>query len=221
MRTRLVFLVFFTLVLTSVAAIAVVDDFPYTLSRGKNLIAVPAVPLNPHPGEVVDGRPPVFNGIPIDGLLLRWDAVAKSSKSYDELDPGAFGNVLIGDGYWLSSAAGASSSYQGLTDTDTMDIWISLPRAGLNLIGNPFSFDYLWANAKVTDGNETISLYDASQYGRGWILSIATWWDAPYQSSRDVGLPDDLCFTDYLHPWHGYWVRSNVDKIALILESPL
>lgn len=214
MRTRLVFLIFLALLLTSAAAIAVVNDFPYTLSPGKNLIAVPAVPLNPDPAAV-------FGTVPIDGLLIRWDAATQSSRAYDEWDPGYFGNVLIGEGYWITTASGASSTYQGLTDTDSMDIWISLPKAGKNLIGNPFSFDYLWANAKVTDGNETVSLATAAAAPRSWINTVAIWWDAPAGSSRDVGLPDDYAYTDYLHPWHGYWVTSNIDKIALILESPL
>jgi hypothetical protein len=211
MRSKLVLLVFSAVLLISAAAIAVEAPFPYTLSAGKNLMAVPAVPLDPDPAAV-------FGSIPIDGVLIRWDAATQSSHAYDEWDPDYFGNVLIGEGYWLTTASGASSSYQGLTDTDSMDIWISLPKAGWNLIGNPFSYEYTWGDAKVTDGNETISLAEARD--RGWLVSVATWWDASAGSSRDVGCPDDWCYTDLLLPWHGYWVRSNIDKIALILEAP-
>lgn len=211
MRTRLVLLVFSAVLLISAAAIAVEAPFPYTLSAGKNLVAMPAVPLNPDPAAV-------FDGIPIEGVLIRWDAATQSSHAYDEWDPDYFGNVLIGEGYWITTESGASSSYQGLTDTDSMDIWISLPKAGWNLIGNPFSYEYTWGDAKVTDGNETISLAEARD--RGWLNSVAIWWDAPAGSSRDVGCPDDWCYTDVLYPWHGYWVTSNIDKIALILEAP-
>ena len=211
MRTRLVLLVFSAVLLISAVAIAVEAPFPYTLSAGTNLVAMPAVPLNPDPAAV-------FESIPIDGLLIRWDAAKQSSYAYDMWNPDLFGNVLIGEGYWITTASGASSTYQGLTDTDSMDIWISLPKAGWNLIGNPFSYEYTWGDAKVTDGNETISLAVARD--RGWLVSVATWWDAPLGSSRDVGCPDDYCYTDVLYPWHGYWVRSSIDKIALILEAP-
>jgi len=211
MRTKLLLLVFSAVLVISAAAIAVEAPFPYTLSAGKNLVAMPAVPLNPDPAAV-------FDGIPIEGVLIRWDAATQSSRAYDEWDPDYFGNVLIGEGYWITTASGASSSYQGLTDTDSMDIWISLPKAGRNLIGNPFSYEYTWGDAKVTDGNETISLEQARD--RGWLNSVALWWDASAGSSRDVGLTDDWCYTDVLYPWHGYWVTSNIDKIALILEAP-
>lgn len=211
MRTRLVLLLVFVVFVLSCAAMAAVDDFPFTLGTQKTLMAFPAVPLDPDPTSV-------FGSIDIDGYLIRWDAATQSLRAYDMWDPDYFGNLLIGEGYWITSSGG-SSTYQGLTDTDSMDVWISLPKAGKSLIGNPFTVDYLWANAKVTDGNETISLEQARD--RGWLLSIAVWWEAPYQSLRDVGLPDDWCYTDYLHPWHGYWVTTNQDKLALILESPI
>ena len=213
MRTRLVLLVISALVLTSAAAFAVVDGFSLVLDAPKGLISLPAVPLDPAPADI-------FGSIPIHYKLTRWNADTQSWIPYSQFSPGSFGNLLIGEGYWMKmSSSGQSINYQGLTDTDAMDIWISLPKAGFNLIGNPFSFNYAWANAKVTDGNETVSISVAKS--RGWLNSRMNWWDGPNQSWRTVGIPTDFPYTDVLYPWHGYYLKSYVDKIALILESPL
>ena len=221
MRTRLVLLGILSLLMLSAVAMAVVDDFTHSLHSQLSLIAIPAVPLNPHPSETQYGLPPVFDGISVDGRLSRWDSVGKGTYTYDENDPALFGNMLIGEGYWLNMGAADTMSYQGLTDTDTMHIWISIPKAGWSLIGNPFSFNYYWPNAKVTDGNETVSLELACQAPRNWLSSTMNWWDETGQGTRDVGLPDDACYTEELYPWHGYWIVTKVDKLALILESPL
>ena len=213
MRTRLVLLVISALVLTSAAAFAVVDGFSLVLDAPKGLMSLPAVPLNPAPADI-------FGSIPIHYMLTRWNADTQSWITYNKFSPGPFGNMLIGEGYWMkTSSSGQSIAYQGLTDTDTMDIWMSLPISGWNVIGNPFSFNYTWANAKVTDGNETISVSEAKT--RGWLNSKMNWWDGSIQSWRTVGIPGDFANVQALYPWHGYYLKSNVDKIALILESPL
>lgn len=215
MRTSLVLLGVFAFLAISVAAFAIPGDFSLTLEQGKNMICLPAVPLNPAPEDV-------FGTVPINaGQLKRWDAEGKGFQTYYDGNSG-FGNMLLGDGYWITAGTpGQEIDYQGLTDTDSMDIWISLPKTGLNLIGNPFSFNYVWENAKVTDGNETVSMYLASRPPRSWLSSIMPYWDAVGKGFLKVGLPDDNQWSEELTPWTGYWLTSKIDKIALILESPL
>ena len=212
MRTILVLLGVLAFLAMSVAAFAVVDDFPYTMYTPNTLMAMPAVPLEPAPATV-------FGSVPIHLKLMRWNADTQSWISYSQFNPAQFGNILIGEGYWMKTTTAQPVNYQGLTDTDAMDIWISLPQAGWNLIGNPFPFNYTWANAKVTDGNETISM--ASAKSRGWLKSKMDWWDGEYQSLRTCGISTDFPYTQELYPWHGYYLKSNIDKLALILESPL
>lgn len=215
MRTRLVLLGVLAFLVISAAALAVVDDFPFTLSNGKTLMALPGVPLEPAPTSV-------FGSITIDQRLTRWNADSQGWITYSQFSPSQFGNLLIGEGYWMkTTTSGLGINYQGLTDTDTMDIWISLPKVGYNLIGNPFSVNYPWVNAKVTDGNETISITEARS--RLWLKSKMDYWDGDLQSWRSVGISIDFPTTQQLLPWHGYYLKTLAghDRLALILESPL
>ena len=182
------------------------------LDANWNLIALPSVPLEPEPTTI-------FGAIPIDGRLFRWNAPTQSLIAYEAVWPETFGNMLLTDGYWINMDSGEPFSYDGLDDTDSMDVLISLPKAGWTMIGNPFSYNFPWVNNKVTDGNQTITIRDASQYGANWLYSVGYWWDSSTQSLVEVGLPEDYSNSQEMLPWHGYWVLSNIDKIGLILES--
>ncbi|MBP6963173.1 MAG: hypothetical protein KBC96_02085 [Armatimonadetes bacterium] len=193
------------------AALTTITSPPGTVVSGWSLIALPGIPVDPDPLVVM-------NGIDIDGKLTRWDAATQSLYQYDLWTPEVFGNMLLTDGYWVQSDSPGTISYAGLDDNNSMDVWISLPKAGWSLIGNPFNRDFTWADAKVVDGNVTVSLQDAA-YTNNWLSSVGMWWDAGTQSLYDIGLPDDWPYTETMQAWHGYWIQSNVDKIALILES--
>lgn len=166
--------------------------------------------MNPNP-------PDVFGSVPVDARLIRWEAPTQSLCTYDEWMPEEFGNMLVGDGYWLRATAAGRVSYPALDDLDSMDIRVSLPKAGWSIIGNPFSYNFPWESAKVTDGIETISLTEART--RLWLNSIGLWWNSDTQSLCEVGMPDDYAISNQLLPWHGYWVHVTKDSIALILES--
>jgi hypothetical protein len=83
----------------------------------------------------------------------------------------------------------------------------------------PFDEATQWGDWKATDGSVTKSLYEASQYGAGWLESMGYWWDAEGQSVVDFGLEDDFPTTTELQPWHGYWVKV-YKKIGLIAPAP-
>lgn len=212
MKSLSVLLVLLAVFGLSITAPAAVTTHSGSLDAGWNLIALPGIPLDPAP-------PSVFGSIPIDYRLFRWDPISKGLIAYDELDPEFFGNMLLSEGYWLNAVSSDTFSYSGLDDTDSMDIWISLPKAGWTLIGHPFGYEYPWQNGKVTDGNATLNLTEASQYGANWLCSVAFYWDSSQQGLCDLGLPDDLPTAENMFPGHGYWVQSNIDKIALILEA--
>ncbi|MDI6829238.1 MAG: hypothetical protein QME62_12225 [Armatimonadota bacterium] len=186
---------------------------PDAIWPGWNLISIPGIPLNPDP-------PTIFGSIPISpNKLFRFDAATKSFIAFDEWTPYEFGGMLLTDGYWLLSTAACRFSYEGLDDNETMDVWVSLPKTGWTLMGNPFNREYYWADTKVTDGNITVSLEDAGRT-HNWLSTTAWWWDAQSQSLGTLGLPDDFPSAESMAAWHGYWVESYVDKIALIFESP-
>mgnify|MGYP001071852610 CR=1 FL=1 len=191
-----------------------VTNFSYNVPPGWNLIALPGIPLDPAVESVI-------TTIPVDGYLFRWDPINQSNIVYDMFAPEVFGKLLLTDGYWLYNSTGTTKviSFSGLNDNNSMDIWVSIPKSGWVLIGNPFNGNFTWENAKVTDGNVTKTIRDASQYGSNWINSIIYGWNGVSQSLYDVGLPEDFPSSEQLSAWQGYWLKSNRDKIALILES--
>ncbi len=192
------------------AGIVHVDEH---LWAGANQICMQGVPINPDPLVV-------FAGIPVDSdvPLYRWDAATQTQYLYDVWAPWNFGNILMGDGYTIYCTAPADYGYDTLSDVDTMDVWISLPKAGWSLIGNPYSVPYNWENAKVTDGNTTVSMQVASKVNN-WMQSTGFWWNAAEQSQYDIGITEDWPSTINMPTKHGIWINSWVDKIALILET--
>lgn len=211
MKLRVLLFVLLVVVVGMAPSSAAVTTLGGTALPGWNMLALDGVPIDPAP-------PSVFGTIRVDGMLYRWDAASQSQYMYDEWNPDIFGNVLLGEGYWLLADSTAPYSYQGLNDTDSMDIWISLPKAGWAMIGNPFSKQFPWESTKVTDGNVTVSMSVAAKTNN-WMSSFAFWWMAENQSQFDLGLPEDWPYTDKMEPKHAYWVNSYVDKLALIFES--
>ena len=212
MKLRVLLLVLLVVVGSIASTSASVTDLSGTLYPGWNQIALHGVPIDPAPPSVFD------NGMRLDSMLYRWEGATQSMYMYDEWNPDAFGNLLLGEGYWLFSDTELPYSYSGLDDTDSMDIWISLPKAGWTMIGDPFSKEFPWENAKVTDGNVTVSMQVASKVNN-WLNSTAYWWEGDTQSGYDLGIPEDWPSTLNMKPKHGYWVNSYQDKLALILES--
>jgi len=168
--------------------------------------------------------------------LMKWDFAKQSLLDLDRYDPSEFGSLLLGSGYWIKLNTGdpIRVSFSGVSDSDSTDMWISLPRVGWTLIGYPYSYPapdatpgppyytgtaYPWSSVKVTDGMTTKSLSEASQYSAGWIRSVAFWYDTGSGGFVSLGLPDDRPVEGSLIAWHGYWVKSLKDDLALIFEA--
>jgi hypothetical protein len=181
---------------------------------GANQLCLQGVPINPDPQAVFAGTDITVGDYP----LYRWDAATQGQYQYDNWAPWTFGGMLLSDGYTLYSITNGSYSYDTLSDVDSMDVWVSLPKAGWSLIGNPYSYDYPWENVKVTDGNVTVSMQTAAKTNN-WLQSVAFWWNAAEQSQYELGITEDWSNTTMMPVKHGIWVLSWVDKIALIMEA--
>lgn len=208
----------------SVAAPATFDVF-----TSWNLISCPLVPFNPDPMDV-------FTGINVVNTLSRFDAPTQTGILYDDLDPAAFGNVLLGDGYWLLSDGNYTVSYAGVPDgvpdaSDNMtDMWISLPggqldgidAGGWHIIGHPFNHPTVvdsgsWTgdNIFLTDGTTLKTWGEA--VAAGWCEGVMTGMDATTQTGFTVGY--DLADTDTLEAGKGYWFLTYKDNLALIIPA--
>ena len=191
--------------LSSAGQIGVSSPSSTIYQAGKSLFSLPYEPIDPDPAVVMAG-------IPIDGLLVQWHRATQSSRAYDEWDPDFFGNLSLDQGYWLTVDSPRTITYQaypGYAGSREQ----SLPKAGWNIIGCPFPTEHKWADMRITNGTTTVSLEEARD--NGWLNSVGVWWDSVNQSSRDVGLPDDWCYTDNLQPWHGHWFRTYIDDLSL------
>ncbi|MDH7481597.1 MAG: family 10 glycosylhydrolase [Armatimonadota bacterium] len=182
---------------------------PGTIKNGWNLISLPLDPANPNPASV-------FSGIAIDGNLFRYDAGTRSFIVYDQWTPETFGNCRVEEGYWLYASGNPTISYQAYGGTPTTRD-ISLPNAGWNLIGCPFLSEKRWADILVTKGGETLTLPTAAK-DRGWLDATGWWWDNNSQSLRSLGLPEDWPDSEYIQPWHGYWISTNYNNLTLTLR---
>jgi len=210
-RTGIAFMAAMLVAVTAVASVAAPVATNIPVVQGWNLIGCPTVPLDPAPGSVFAGY---------TDLILRWDPLKAGGAgyvSYDEFSPEDFGNVLLGDGYWVfkSSAGSGNVSYSGADVSG--DHWISLPKAGWTLIGYPnltptsVRYDALL----VTNGIETKSMADA--YAAGWISDSGLIWVGGGYAS--VGLPDAFPSYEEISGGQGCWLFTNVDNLALIVPG--
>lgn len=214
----------------STASFAATETVSFDIYQGWNLIAAPCVPVDPAPLSVFAGA---IDGI--DGNLTRNDPAA-GGITWDSLGGDeAFGNVLLGDGYWLyqNSEGESTISYEGLPDgipdvnNNETDMWISLPGAGngnggWHIIGNPFNHDVsvdsgAGTGDKIffTDGTTVKTWGEAVD--AGWVSDVMTGND-PATGGINVqynGLGD----TDKLSAGKGYWLQTIKDNLAMIIPA--
>lgn len=216
--------------ITCSAGIAeVITSPPGAISNSWNLFALPIIPKDPSPVAIMspeydpgDGSALSYKG------LYRWDASNQGLEMFDSFVPESFGNLCIGEGYWLQLFPEDTLpiSYEGFTFNDSLDTWVSLPKAGWTIIGQPFSYPvdpiadpYPWADVLVTDGIETRTMDEATLCPSPWLDSMAYWWDSEHQGLVDMGTPDAWASNTSLWAWHGYWVQSYKDNLALIFPA--
>ncbi|MGI6294962.1 MAG: hypothetical protein ACOX3G_02645 [Armatimonadota bacterium] len=223
MRTLLLVLAMTVVVAgASLAATATIDVY-----EGWNLIAAPLVPFDPDPQSVLSGA---ADGIE-DGLLSRVDPIWGGIE-YDPWDD-AFGNILLGDGYWLYAFTnGQTLTYNGVEDgvPDTTgkktDMWISLPGLGedgaWHIVGYPFATDSAVDSGngegdiiKFTDGTDVKTWGEAVD--AGWV--DATMYGQSAYGGFDVTM-DGWGTDDSLRAGNAYQFLTFVPNIAMIIPAP-
>jgi VCBS repeat-containing protein len=176
-----------------------VNPVPYsarrTLPIGWNMISVPLKPIPPNntPGAVFgDDITPL--------LIYRWNP---NTNAYDAnpspIDPG--------HGYWVYIMTQDTEIDVDGTRID-FDYEVPLGKAGWHMISTP-TVNVYWGYCKFTDGTTTKTYTEA----------IAADWIAPYIFRWD---PATNSYTSYgasgvIEPWVGYWIRTYVDGLTLIL----
>lgn len=197
-----------------------------------NLVAAPLVPFNPAVDSVFSNFDVMFTA-----GITRWDAPSQGMIAYDAFDvPGAFGNVLLGDGYWFNYPEAGQIVYDGVPDgvpdasNVKTDMWISLPgnqldgqdAGGWQLIGQPFNHDtpvdsggFSGDLVFFTDGTTLKTWGEAAD--AGWVDSTMTFWDGATQGMLSLGyfFNDD----DQFRAGHGYWCKTNKDNLAMIIPA--
>lgn len=191
---------------------------------GFETLACPVVPFNPEPSAVFNGLD-FENGNPI---LQRYDPFI-GYKTYDYWSqPDAyFGGILLGDGYQVYNDGYASgvNSVDGVPDGvpdalgNKTDMWISLPKAGWNLIGCPY-------NTAVTIDQDTgapIYFTDGTQM-LAWGAALGVFlnsdnmqrWSGPYWVFAGMNWSGE----EQMLPGKGYWIYTTVDNLAMVILAP-
>ena len=183
----------------------------HTFPAGWNLISLPITPE--------DGSPPaVFGSVPVSGALHRYDPVGKGYVSYYHFDPGTFGEMKCGEGYWLYLDTESTVAYWGFPGNGPQSIW--MPADGWSLIGHPFRTAALLADCQVRRvGDGSVKVF-AQAAGDGWIQQPAYTWDIGVLGYRSIGLDVPPYQDDHLRAWLGYWISSGLEEIDLIVPMP-
>jgi len=192
------------------------------LFAGENLFALPVVPTDLDGSGNGPGYPEwILAGFDLTGTnLQRWDAATQAMLSRGDA---GFGNLLSTDGYWLNAVDSTPFTFNGADDLQQTDYWISLPKTGTTVVGNPYLYSVDWNKISVTNGMETVSI-DAAIDTKGWLTEVVGF-DNSFKSNVPVGPGDtmpvstsDLAGTK-LEPWRGYRITSLVDNLALIVTA--
>ncbi len=197
------------------------------LKTGQNLIAASLVPYDPTPSTCF--RDDFEPSMPIDLhlKLQRWNASNQSYVPYNKYQTSLYGKVLLGDGAWLKNPlAPVFWVYEGVPNgvpdgsSKKTDMWISLPKAGNTLIGNPFYESIVWANCLMTDGNVTITVTQAKGAPYNWTTGIAKGWNTSTNGYYDVRV-ESYAPNQELLKSQGYWIKTNVNNLALIIPAKI
>lgn len=211
-----------------------VSSCQYDVYAGWNLISCPLVPFNPDPTVVFAEAPQgVYNN------LTRWDPTY-GGITLSEDEPETFGNILLGDGYWLLCYSGPTTlHFSGVVDgvatgpnpSDRTDMWISLPgntvqnTGAWHMIGNPFAHyvpvnepdDWTGKNILFTDGTVMLTWEQASKPPYTWVNAQMDGWNAA-SGGLTVRYDGDGDF-DYLAPGQGFWLMTYKPNIAMIIKA--
>jgi len=214
--------------LSAGAAVSSYSPAAGDLFSGQNLFALPVVPTDADGGG--PGYPEwILAGFDLTGTnLQRWDAATQAMISRPTA---GFGNLLSTDAYWFtapSTIVPTSIAYNGANDLQQTDYWISLPKAGTTVVGNPYLYAVDWNKISVTNGMTTVDIDTAIT--NGWLSSTnpVAGFDNSWKNAVAVPIGPASAINSTnrytlratrLEPWRGYLVSSLVDNLALIVTA--
>ena len=162
---------------------------------GWNLLSVPLLPLAPN------NTPAAVFGDDVSPLWIYWWNPNKTPAGYEtptDVDPGR--------GYWVYLMGQTVIDVTGTVVEQ--DYEVPLGNAGWHMISTP-TINVYWGYCKFTDGTTTKTYRDAVE--AGWIAPYAFRWDPA--ANQYIPLLDN----GVIEPWVGYWIRTYVDGLTLIL----
>ena len=175
---------------------------------GWNLISLPQDPVNTDPVAV-------FAGINIEGRLYRWLPDQRRYAAYISGNPGDFGEVQAGVGYWLWADGPETITYEAYPRSE--DASTNLPVGGWHLAGSPQTTAKALTSCWVLNKDTSVTKSYAEAAASWWIDDLMYWYDRTSGSYRGCGL-DDWDADDSLRPWCGYWAHTgtglNLDLIV-------
>jgi len=224
-----------------VTAFNAIHADPGTALRANwNLIGLPAAPaatgsglppekdVSQMPWEAQQVLAPTKQYSEVDGRVTRHENSNQGIYIFDEWSEplGAFGGMLIGDGYWVKPPVAWPVNYSG--KNSSLDQWYGIKSAGTPLapkwilVGHPKDHYTLWDDAKMHDGAQIVTMETASTRNLGWIETSGLWFDNSVQGLKDIGVTEDYPATQTLRPWHGYWFKVySSGKSIIFPESPV
>lgn len=169
----------------------------FPLYAGWNLWSLTLIPIDPDPQTV-------FEGMPLDQRLYRWDVQAQEYVPYRDDDPARFGPLVMGQGYWVFSDHYRDMSYDYIGPPDHP--WLDLPHSGWHLLGSPVR-TYRVPQMTVADMATSASVPIDEAGALGWLDPVL--WGFPSHSYRLLYLWDS---------GQGAWLLTH--QPALRLELP-
>jgi len=164
------------------------NSFP----AGWNLLSVPFVPVPNTPAAVFDEVTPLY--------IFWWDPDQGKYVTPTQIDPGR--------GYWLLLYGITTIDVTGLVPEE--DYEVLLGKAGWHMISTP-TIEVFWRYCEFRVGEDT----------RSCSRAIEAEWIEPFFWQYDVATGQYVALganpADVLRPWVGYWIKTLVDDVTVIL----
>ena len=170
---------------------------------GLSMISLPFQFANPDTARAL--------GLPADRIrLARWQPDTQKYAFYP--DP-AVATVAPGAGYWFKPDLATTMKLQGATPVArSLSANFVLPvKPGWNMIGAPYVYAVPWANTRVSDGQQVLSLDEAAR--AGWVRPTLFTYNP---NLSPPGYEFKAIADASLEPWVGYWLRADRECFLLI-----
>ena len=200
--------------------VACADTYTKDIYKGWNFISAPLVPFDSSVASV-------FNGFDFTADAALQTIDNGSTVAYDpwDIDNSPIKAVLIGKGYYLQNGAAGTLSYSGVADgvpdsNGTMtDMWISLPKAGWQMIGQPFNHDTYVNKDQSEDGTgDNISFTDGTTV-KTWADAVTAGWVDSTASSASGSVGYSFNDSAKFEAGQGYYIQTKVANIAMIIPA--